>query len=266
MINGTITRIQPGKSKKYFTATGTNNEGKTTEYTAKKIILATGLRDLIPDTPGLKENWAKGICICEFCDGYEHANQTLGVIAPLERVPRLVRSVLTLNRDIIAFTNGTDTPEARLEMEEKEPNWKVYLKIHNVSLDNRKITSIERLRDGSDPNADSSLPSHPEDDLFRINLNPDRPVERNVLMISVPVEQTSWLGMEAGVRLVNGLLQANASDGFATNIPGIYAVGDANTDGISNVPHALFSGKQAAMHIHGKLFLAYALGEEANTP
>jgi thioredoxin reductase len=38
-----------------------------------------------------------------------------------------------------------------------------------------------------------------------------------------------------------------------TNIKGIFAVGDANTDNSTNVPHAMWSGKRAAVTIHGEL-------------
>jgi pyruvate/2-oxoglutarate dehydrogenase complex dihydrolipoamide dehydrogenase (E3) component len=55
-----------------------------------------------------------------------------------------------------------------------------------------------------------------------------------------------------GIRLINGRLGANDTRGLATNIPGAYAVGDANSDMVTNIPHALSSGKRAAVFIHGK--------------
>lgn len=39
-------------------------------YTARKIVLGTGLRDLLPSTPGLREAFGKGIFWCPWCDGY----------------------------------------------------------------------------------------------------------------------------------------------------------------------------------------------------
>jgi hypothetical protein len=39
-------------------------------YTARKIVLGTGLRDLIPPTPGMREAFGKGIFWCPWCDGY----------------------------------------------------------------------------------------------------------------------------------------------------------------------------------------------------
>ena len=52
-----------------------------TLLSSKKLILATGLRDEIPDIPGLKERWGATVIHCPYCHGYEVRNQPLGVIA-----------------------------------------------------------------------------------------------------------------------------------------------------------------------------------------
>lgn len=46
----------------------TDATGET--YTSRKIVLATGVRDLLPSTPGLREAWGKGVFWCPWCDGY----------------------------------------------------------------------------------------------------------------------------------------------------------------------------------------------------
>ncbi|KAJ2987702.1 hypothetical protein NUW58_g4359 [Xylaria curta] len=53
-----------------------------------------------------------------------------------------------------------------------------------------------------------------------------------------------------GVRLDGGRLAADPARGLMTNIPGVYAIGDANADNVTNVPHAMFSGKRAAVFLH----------------
>ncbi|MFL1405884.1 NAD(P)/FAD-dependent oxidoreductase [Marinobacter sp. M1N3S26] len=50
-------------------------------YTAAKLILATGLRDELPDLPGLAERWGKTVIHCPYCHGYELRNRQLGVMA-----------------------------------------------------------------------------------------------------------------------------------------------------------------------------------------
>ncbi|KAK7753274.1 hypothetical protein SLS62_004793 [Diatrype stigma] len=253
MANGTVTKIEAVNNNTLFTVTKTNEDGGSDQVSARKIILATGLRDLLPDTPGLQENWGKGIFWCPWCDGHEHADQALGLLSGLEDAPGLVREILTLNTDIIAFVNGTDTPEARAATEESFPGWEKYLAVHNVTLENRTIASITRLKDGGDPPADPSLPTAPEEDLFRVDFTEGEPVERAAFFTSFPDEQKSNVGADLGVQLWGGRLAADDAKGLVTNIPGVYAIGDANSDNVTNVPHALFSGKRTAVYLHVQL-------------
>lgn len=253
MTNGTVTKITPQQNNTYFTVTGKYEDDKEITFNAQKIVLATGIKDLIPNTPGLAENFGKGIFWCPWCDGHEHADQGLGLLGPLESVPGTVREILSLNKDIIAFVNGTDTKENREATEKKSPRWQEYLKIHKVDVENRQITSIERLKNGSDEHADPSLPSHPEHDLFRVNFGSGEPILRNAFLTSFKDEQLSKVGPDMGVQLYGGRLAADPTKGLVTNIPGVYAIGDANSDNVTNVPHALFSGKRTAVFVHVQL-------------
>ena len=50
-------------------------------HTAARLILATGAVDELPDLPGLREGWGKGVLHCPYCHGYEVAGRRLGVLA-----------------------------------------------------------------------------------------------------------------------------------------------------------------------------------------
>lgn len=252
MTNGTVTSIAPKENNTWFSVEVEDSE----TVTARKIVLATGLRDLLPDTPGVKENWGNGIFWCPWCDGHEHADQGLGLIAALPDIPGLVREMLTLNEDIVAFVNGTDTPEQREEAEKEQPRWEDYLTLHNVTIQNGTIAAIKRLENAT--LGDPSLPTHPENDLFRVDFEDGKSVERNAFLTTYDDEQMSFVGPEMGVRLDGGRLAADPTKGLQTNIPGVYAIGDANADNVTNVPHALFSGKRTAVFIHGKLSIPRA--------
>jgi thioredoxin reductase len=252
MRNGTITKITPEQNNTYFTVTGTYTDNEEATFTARKIVLGTGLKDLIPDTPGLRENWGKGIYWCPWCDGHEHADQALGLIGPLSSVPGTVKEILTVNRDIIAFVNGTDTTANREATEKANPRWQEYLELHGVQVENRTIASIERLADGSDASADASLSTHPEHDLFRVHFTDGNSVTRAAFLTSFGNEQYSKVGEEAGVQLYGTKLGVDPTKGLVTSVPGIYAVGDCNSDNSTNVPHALYSGKRTAVYLHGE--------------
>lgn len=48
---------------------------------AKKIILATGVTDELPNIPGVAEHWGKSVVHCPYCHGYELSERQLGVLA-----------------------------------------------------------------------------------------------------------------------------------------------------------------------------------------
>lgn len=256
MTNGTVTKISPGDSQNsYFivtTSTGTGSDTQT-NLTARKIVLATGLRDILPITPGVSENWGQGIFWCPWCDGYEHADQPLGLLGSFDNVPAAVREMSTLNTDIVALVNGTDTPAYRALNDQKLPGWQKYLQLKNVRVDNRTITKITRLMNGTTGDEDPSLPSVAEHDRFRVEFTEGDPVERAAFLAAFPSEQTSNVGQDLGVQLYGGRLAADPANGLATNINGVYAIGDANSDNTTNVPHALFSGKRTAVYLHVKI-------------
>lgn len=253
MTNGTVTGITPiNGTNPSFTAEVKYPSGEVVTLTARSIVLATGLQDILPNTPGLAENWGKGIYWCPWCDGHEHADQALGILAPLDSVATLVREVSTLNSDVVAFVNGTDTPEKRNASEVEFPGWQTYLDVNDVKIYNQTILSITRLASGYNASEDPSLPTYTEYDLFRVDLDDGTSVDRAAFFVEFPDEQRSPLGQEIGVNLVQGRLAGNQSNGYLTNIPLVYAVGDNNVDRSTNVPHAMYSGKRAAVYLHGK--------------
>ncbi|MCQ4083653.1 NAD(P)/FAD-dependent oxidoreductase [Streptomyces sp. RB6PN25] len=47
---------------------------------ARHVVLATGLRDELPDIPGLRALWGKDVIFCPYCHGYEVRDQPLVVL------------------------------------------------------------------------------------------------------------------------------------------------------------------------------------------
>jgi thioredoxin reductase len=52
-----------------------------TSLLARRVILAFGLRDSLPDLPGLAERWGKTVLHCPYCHGYELNGGPVGVLA-----------------------------------------------------------------------------------------------------------------------------------------------------------------------------------------
>ncbi|KAI0407707.1 sulphydryl oxidase [Xylaria palmicola] len=259
LINGTVTKIDVAESNTTagasapqdaaFTVRATFPSGKELTVGARGVILATGLTDIVPNTPGIQQSWGKGIYWCPWCDGNEHADQALGILSDLDEAASQVQEISTLNNDIICFVNGTNTPEMRAATDKRFPGWEQYLKLRNIAIENRTIAGLVRLADGG-ANEHPEAPTFPEHDLFRVDFTEGPSVERAAFFASFSNRQHSSVGADMGVRLDGGRLAADPTRGLMTNIPGVYAIGDANADNITNVPHAMFSGKRAAVFLH----------------
>ncbi|PFH55947.1 hypothetical protein XA68_17340 [Ophiocordyceps unilateralis] len=222
MQNGTVTRIQQIQtpSYSYFSVGYQSPTGESVNTTAAKVVLGTGLQDILPATPGFRENWGKGI--------YWSSN-------------------------ITAFVNGTDTPAMRQVTAQKTPIWTSIISRNGVTIENRTLASIERLADGGAGVHDASKPTSPELDKFKVTFTDGNSVTRDAFLVNIPNEQASTVGQDMGVQLVGGRLKADGAKGLLTNVPGVFAVGDANSDNSTNVPHALYSGKRAAVFLHVSL-------------
>jgi thioredoxin reductase len=82
---------------------------------ARRILVATGLRDEVPDVPGVRERWGRDLLHCPYCHGYEVRDQPLGVLGG---TPGAVEHALLLRQwsaDVVLFPH-TDDPT----LEERE--------------------------------------------------------------------------------------------------------------------------------------------------
>jgi thioredoxin reductase len=46
----------------------------------RALVVATGLRDELPDVPGVRERWGRDVVHCPYCHGYEFRDQPVGVL------------------------------------------------------------------------------------------------------------------------------------------------------------------------------------------
>jgi hypothetical protein len=77
---------------------------------------------------------------------------------------------------------------------------------------------------------------------------------RNAFLTNFETAQRSSLPYDLGLVMKDGKIDTSINPGMRTSRAGVFAVGDANSDGSTNVPHAMFSGKRAAVFGHGIYF------------
>jgi thioredoxin reductase len=74
-IDCVVTRITPGFRLEL-------KDGR--ELTARRIVVATGVTDHLPDIPGARERWGRDVAACPYCHGYEVRDEPLAVIGSAE--------------------------------------------------------------------------------------------------------------------------------------------------------------------------------------
>lgn len=83
------------------TATGTFN--------ARKILLATGLRDELPPLLNVEQFWGRSVFHCPYCDGWEWREQPLAIYANGDFALHLAKIVRNLTADLVVCTGEAAT-------------------------------------------------------------------------------------------------------------------------------------------------------------
>jgi thioredoxin reductase len=71
IVDGRVVSAEPG-----FTVRLADGSA----HSARRLLITTGLRDVLPDIPGLRERWGRTVLHCPYCHGYEARGRAIGVI------------------------------------------------------------------------------------------------------------------------------------------------------------------------------------------
>ena len=192
-------------------------------YQAKKLLFATGVKDIMPDIPGFAACWGITAIHCPYCHGYEVRGKNTGILVNHESADEFAKLINHWTPHISIFTNGM----ARFDKEAlKARSVEVVEKPIAKVLHNDGYIKAIKFRDGS---------THRLDALYH------RPA----------FEQHCAIPEKLGCELTdNGHLKVT---GFQqTNIPGIYASGDCTTF-FRSVANAVAQGNIGAALLNHEL-------------
>ena len=79
---------------------------------ARRLLVATGLRDEMPDIPGLRERWARDVLHCPYCHGFEVRDRKLGVLGGSPAAVRYAQIVRQWSDDLVYIAPGGSLAEA----------------------------------------------------------------------------------------------------------------------------------------------------------
>jgi thioredoxin reductase len=72
---------------------------------ARRLVVATGLVDELPDIPGLRERWGRDVLHCPYCHGWEVRDQPVGILATGSMAMHQALLFRQLTSDLVMFTH-----------------------------------------------------------------------------------------------------------------------------------------------------------------
>jgi thioredoxin reductase len=79
---------------------------------SRQLLVATGLRDELPEIPGLRDRWARDVLHCPYCHGYEVRDQQLGVLGGSADAVRYTQIVRQWADDVVLFAPAGSLTDA----------------------------------------------------------------------------------------------------------------------------------------------------------
>ena len=200
---------------------------------ASKILLATGVHDELPETPGFGELWGRGVYHCPYCHGWEVRDRPLAVLAGVEELVMRAAMVRNWSRDLVALTDGAPGPDGEAA---------VRLEAMGVPVKEEKIS---RLEGGGTAGG-----------LRRILFEDGSDLSREALFYAPPQRQRSGLAQSLGCETAAMGLSTAIVKGDPmtreTTVPGVYVAGDAGTV-LQGAIMAAAAGASAAAFINHSL-------------
>ena len=101
LVAGTVRAVRPGEGGFVVTL------GDGSELTARRLLVTTGLHDVLPDVPGVRERWGRDLLHCPYCHGYEVRDQQLGVLGGSADAVQHALVIRQWADDVVFFSQGT---------------------------------------------------------------------------------------------------------------------------------------------------------------
>lgn len=189
-------------------------------FKACKLVIATGIKDVLPAIDGLQQCWGISALHCPYCHGYEVKQQPTGIVANGETAMELARLIYNWTDELTIFTNGPST----LTPEQADK-----LKSRNINVIEDAIRRLEHI-DGYIQNiVFANGTKHP----------------LKALYVRSPFKQHSDIPQQLSCALTeDGYIQVDALQ--ATTINGVFACGD-NASRMRTVANAVAAGTTAGI-------------------
>jgi thioredoxin reductase (NADPH) len=209
-----------------------------TRWTARYVILATGIVDQMPSMPGLEDAIAKNVIrMCAVCDAYEASDDRIAVYAPVDVAIRHAVFLRTFSRNVVAVRSEAGEPSAECARMALQARVSVLPVARSLEHDGR--CCVFRLEDDSMHRFDTVYP---------------------VLGCHAQSDLATALGAQVDD---NGELHVDAYQ--QTSVDGLFAIGDI-VSALNQISVAVGHAAIAATAIHNRLPPNFREDPEAQPP
>lgn len=195
---------------------------------ASKLVLATGVTDLLPDIRGATERWGTGLLHCPYCHGFEVAGRALGVLGTCAMSPHQALLISEWGPTTY-FTQGQFEPDDEQRRQ---------MRALGIAIESTPVVAIE--------GAGRSVE--------RVLLADGRTVPVAALFLAPAQQLASDLALQLGCELDDGPLGPFVKvDGMKqASVPGVFAAGDLAAP-MQSAPMAIAAGQMAGLAAHRAL-------------
>lgn len=193
---------------------------KGDKFTCLKVLLASGIDDIMLDIPGFAECWTVSIMHCPYCYGFKEQNTRIALIGNGDGGYELAELLSRFTKQLHLFTNGpADFTEKHSQYLQENEVTLHFSPIKKVQQENGQVSAL-LLEDGSE---------HAFEQVFA----------------RTPFNFRTPFALEQGCSINNsGLIEVDAYG--ETSVPGIFAAGDICTNR-QQIMYAQQSGLMAAI-------------------
>jgi thioredoxin reductase len=228
IVEACVTEVEKVSADRFRVSA--EREGLSETFETRRLLLATGLRDLTPDCPGFRQFYGTSVHHCPDCDGYESKNKRIAVLGGGRKTVGFALSLMTWTDKITLITNG-DAGDMTEDDRDKLAHF-------DIQILDRRIAALEG-------NLESKQ-------LERVLLEDGDSIECDSLFFNLGTELASNLHDLLGCKLddESGLIWVD--EAHQTSVPGVYAAGDVTPNSQLAVVAAA-EGAMAAIHLHRSL-------------